>query len=95
MAFDSFRHFVNALDRAGELKRISQPVATELEITEIGRPRNEIARRRQGAACSRNRRSTAWFRRFRWPSIRWVRIKRMAMSMGAESVEAAAGNWAR
>src|ERR1700733_15295639 len=35
MAFDSFRDFVNALDQAGELKRISQPVATELEITEI------------------------------------------------------------
>jgi 4-hydroxy-3-polyprenylbenzoate decarboxylase len=35
MAFDSFRDFVNALDRAGELKRISRPVATELEITEI------------------------------------------------------------
>src|SRR5271170_2941180 len=34
MAFDSFRDFVNALDRAGELKRIRQPVATELEITE-------------------------------------------------------------
>ena len=35
MAFDSFRDFVNALDKAGELKRIAQPVATELEITEI------------------------------------------------------------
>src|SRR5580704_12012819 len=35
MAFDSFRDFVNALDRAGELKRITQPVATELEITAI------------------------------------------------------------
>ena len=35
MAFDSFRDFVNALDQAGELKRISQPVATELEITEL------------------------------------------------------------
>ena len=35
MAFDSFRDFVNALDAAGELKRFSQPVATELEITEI------------------------------------------------------------
>ena len=33
MAFDSFRDFVNALDKAGELKRISQPIATELEIT--------------------------------------------------------------
>ena len=35
MAFESFRDFVNALDKAGELKRIAQPVATELEITEI------------------------------------------------------------
>src|ERR1035441_3670525 len=35
MAFKSFRDFVAQLDRAGELKRISQPVATELEITEI------------------------------------------------------------
>ena len=35
MAFDSFRDFVARLDRAGELKRIPQPVATELEITEL------------------------------------------------------------
>src|SRR5881409_3791622 len=35
MAFDSFRDFIQQLDRAGELKRISQPVATELEITEL------------------------------------------------------------
>ena len=35
MAFESFRDFVNALDQAGELKRITQPVATELEITEL------------------------------------------------------------
>src|SRR5258705_9297613 len=35
MAFDSFRDFLNALEKAGELRRISQPVATELEITEL------------------------------------------------------------
>src|SRR5438128_12672464 len=35
MAFDSFRDFLNSLEKAGELKRISQPVATELEITEL------------------------------------------------------------
>src|SRR2546430_9097753 len=35
MAFDSFRHFLNQLESAGELKRISQPLATELEITEV------------------------------------------------------------
>jgi 4-hydroxy-3-polyprenylbenzoate decarboxylase len=35
MAFDSFCDWVNALDCAGELKRITQPLATELEITEL------------------------------------------------------------
>ena len=35
MAFDSFRKFLQTLEKAGELKRISQPVATELEITEL------------------------------------------------------------
>src|SRR5438874_10491585 len=35
MAFDSFRDFLNALEKAGELQRIPQPVASELEITEL------------------------------------------------------------
>src|SRR3954454_3754645 len=35
MAFNSFREFVEQLERAGELIRVSEPVATELEITEI------------------------------------------------------------
>ncbi len=35
MAFESFGQFVRALETAGELKRIRQPVATELEITEL------------------------------------------------------------
>ncbi len=35
MAFDSFRDFLKALEQAGELRRISTPVATELEITEL------------------------------------------------------------
>src|SRR5450759_419022 len=35
MAFDSFRAFLNRLETAGDLRRITQPVATELEITEI------------------------------------------------------------
>src|SRR5262245_49722749 len=35
MAFDSFRGFLLQLEAAGELRRISQPVATELEITEL------------------------------------------------------------
>src|SRR5476651_1810314 len=35
MAFDSFRDFLRVLEQAGELRRIAEPVATELEITEI------------------------------------------------------------
>ena len=35
MAFNSFREFVEQLDRSGELIRIGQPVASELEITEL------------------------------------------------------------
>src|SRR5947207_9525784 len=35
MAFDSFRDFLSALEKSGDLRRVSQPVATELEITEL------------------------------------------------------------
>ena len=35
MAYDSFTEFLAALDRAGELRRVAAPVATELEITEF------------------------------------------------------------
>ncbi len=35
MAYDSYSAFIAALEKAGELKRIPFPVATELEITEI------------------------------------------------------------
>lgn len=34
MVFESFAEFLAALEKAGELTRISQPLATELEITE-------------------------------------------------------------
>ncbi len=89
MAFDSFRDFVNALDRAGELKRISQPVATELEITEIAD--REMKLPGGGKALL-----------FEQPTVNGVvspfpvaintmgSHKRMAMSMGVNSVEEAA-----
>jgi 4-hydroxy-3-polyprenylbenzoate decarboxylase len=35
MAFDGFGAFVKSLENAGELTRIRQPIATELEITEL------------------------------------------------------------
>jgi len=34
MAYESFSAFLTALERAGELRRVTAPVATELEITE-------------------------------------------------------------
>ena len=34
MAYSSFRQFVEALDKAGELNRITQPVETDLLIAE-------------------------------------------------------------
>jgi len=35
MAYNSLTHFVQVLEREGELKRVTYPVRTELEITEI------------------------------------------------------------
>jgi 4-hydroxy-3-polyprenylbenzoate decarboxylase len=35
MAFGSYREFVERLDREGELLRVREPIATELEITEL------------------------------------------------------------
>jgi 4-hydroxy-3-polyprenylbenzoate decarboxylase len=35
VAHSSFRDFITALDEAGELRRVTVPVATELEITEV------------------------------------------------------------
>jgi len=86
MAFSSFRDFVNALDKAGELKRISTPTATELEITEIAD--REMKSPGGGKALL-----------FEKPTVNGkvspfpVAIntmgswKRMAMSMGAETVD--------
>src|SRR3954463_2712129 len=86
MAFDSYGDFVNQLDRAGELKRISQPVATELEITELAD--REMKAPHGGKALLIEK-----------PTVNGVTspfpvaintmgsAKRMAMSMGADSVE--------
>src|ERR1035437_9488614 len=86
MAFDSFRDFVNALDKAGELKRIAQPVATELEITEIAD--REMKSPGGGKALL-----------FEQPTVNGVvspfpvaintmgSHKRMALSLGANSVD--------
>ena len=89
MAFESFRDWVDQLDRAGELRRITQPVATELEITELAD--REMKQPGGGKALLIEK-----------PTINGVvspfpvaintlgSHKRMAMSMGAESVDAVA-----
>src|SRR6185503_19639643 len=89
MAFDSFRDFINALDAAGELIRISQPVTTELEITEWAD--REMKSADGGKALL-----------FEKPTVNGVPSpfplaintlgswKRMALSLGAPSVDAAA-----
>lgn len=86
MAFDSFRDWVQALDRAGELTRIRQPLATELEITELAD--REMKKPGGGKALL-----------IEQPTVNGVvspfpvaintlgSHKRMAMSMGANSVD--------
>ncbi|HVU26516.1 MAG TPA: UbiD family decarboxylase domain-containing protein, partial [Verrucomicrobiae bacterium] len=86
MAFDSFRDFVNALDRAGELKRISQTVATELEITEIADREMKLP---GGGKALLFEKPTVNGQISPFPvAINTLGShKRMAMSMGANSVE--------
>lgn len=90
MAFKSYRSFLEKLDKEGELIRISDPMATELEITE--RADREMKQPGGGKALL-----------FENPTVHgqvspfplaintlgsW---KRMALSMGADSVENIAG----
>jgi 4-hydroxy-3-polyprenylbenzoate decarboxylase len=89
MAFDSFRDWVNHLDQAGELIRITQPVATELEITELADRQMKLPGGGKALLIEK-------------PTVNGVvspfpvaintlgSHKRMALSLGAESVDAAA-----
>ncbi len=86
MAFESYRDFIEQLDRAGELIRITEPVATELEITELAD--REMKKPGGGKALLIEK-----------PTVNGVvspfpvaintlgSHKRMAMSMGANSVD--------
>ena len=86
MAFDSFRDWLAALEKAGELLRIREPVATELEITEFAD--RQMKSSGGGKALL-----------FEHPTINGQRSpfpvaintmgswKRMALSLGAASVE--------
>ena len=89
MAYASFSEFIVALEKAGELKRISFPVATELEITEIADREMKLP---AGGKALLFEKPTINGRVSPFPVAintmgSW---KRMAMAMGAESVDAAA-----
>src|SRR5437868_2795323 len=89
MAFDSLSDWISALQQAGELIRISQPVATELEITALAD--REMKKPGGGKALLIEK-----------PTVNGVispfpvaintmgSHKRMAMSLGADSVDAVA-----
>jgi 4-hydroxy-3-polyprenylbenzoate decarboxylase len=89
MAYNSYSDFIRALEAAGELKRITAPVATELEITEVAD--REMKKAGGGKALL-----------FERPTVNGAvspfplaintlgSLKRMAMSLEAESLEAAA-----
>jgi 4-hydroxy-3-polyprenylbenzoate decarboxylase len=89
MAFDSFRDFLNRLESAGELKRIAEPVATELELTEIADREMKKPGGGQGLLFERptiNGKVT--------PVPLAINTlgsnRRMAMSLGADSIDAVA-----
>src|SRR6195256_1137990 len=86
MAFDSFRDFLNQLEGAGELRTITQPVATELEITELA---NREMKSPAGGKALLIEKPTVNGQVSPFPVAintmgSW---KRMAMSMGAQSVD--------
>jgi 4-hydroxy-3-polyprenylbenzoate decarboxylase len=89
MAFDSFRDFLNRLESAGELTRISQPVATELEITEIA---DREMKKPGGGKALLFEKPTVNGKVSSMPlAINTLGSeKRMAMSIGAASIDAAA-----
>jgi 4-hydroxy-3-polyprenylbenzoate decarboxylase len=89
MAFDSFRDFVDQLDQAGELKRISSPVATELEITELA-DREMKSPGGGKALLIENPTVNGQLSPFPVAINTLGSWKRMALSLGANSVDEAA-----
>src|SRR5512137_2729417 len=89
MAFDSFRDFLGRLETAGELRRIPQPLATELEITELA---DREMKKPGGGQALLIERPTVNGQPSPFPlAINTLgSYRRMALSMGATSIEEAA-----
>jgi 4-hydroxy-3-polyprenylbenzoate decarboxylase len=89
MAFDSFADFVAALERAGEITRLSTPLATELEITELAD--REMKKPGGGKALLIEKPTiSGQVSPFSLAINTLGSARRMAMSMGAESIETVA-----
>jgi len=89
MAYESFGDFVRRLETAGELIRVAQPAATELEITELA---DRQMKAPSGGKALLIEKPTVNGQPSPFPVAintmgSW---KRMALSLGAESVDAAA-----
>ncbi|MGD1086187.1 MAG: UbiD family decarboxylase [Verrucomicrobiota bacterium] len=89
MAYSSFTEFLGRLEKAGELKRVTQPVATELEITELA---DREMKSPGGGKALLIENPTVNGRPSPFPlAINTLGShKRMAMSLGADSIEAMA-----
>jgi 4-hydroxy-3-polyprenylbenzoate decarboxylase len=86
MAYSSFSEFVAALDRAGELRRIATPVATELEITEFAD--REMKSPGGGKALLFEKPTVAGVvSQFPLAINTMGSVKRMALALGLESVD--------
>ncbi len=85
MAYSSFRQFVEALDKAGELKRIAEPVDTDLLIAEWA---NREMKSPAGGKALLFERPTIDGRESKFPvAINTMgSTKRMAMALKLESV---------
>jgi 4-hydroxy-3-polyprenylbenzoate decarboxylase len=89
MAYESYRDFINFLEEKGELKRITAPVATELEITEAA-DREMKAPNGGKALLFENPTINGKASRFPVAVNTMGSWKRMAMAMGCSSVDEAA-----
>src|SRR6476620_3134602 len=86
MAFDSFRDFVVRLEAAGELKRVSQPTATEVEITELA-DREMISPNGGKALLFEKPTVNGEVSPFPLAINTMGSARRMAMSLGANSID--------
>src|SRR5262245_37887989 len=89
MAFNSFRDFLSQLEAAGELRRIAEPLATELEITELAD--HEMKKLDGGKALLVEKPTiNGHVSPFPLAINALGSYRRMAMSMGVNSVDEAA-----